>query len=226
MKLDSQTGTTRVGLVSNEPIRQAGLASAFDGDSSVVILPGKIEALLADSSIRYLILDLSQDSAWIQALVVVRRNRPDVRSIVVGAELNDELILRSITSGARAYLDGSAGPLAVRQAVEAVIQGSIWAPRRILTILIDRLLSQPGAPAAAFSSLAFSPRERQVLELIMSGSSNREIATVLGIEERTVKAYVTSLFRKTGAENRVSLSVQATQDYLRAPRNPANLGIS
>jgi DNA-binding NarL/FixJ family response regulator len=65
-----------------------------------------------------------------------------------------------------------------------------------------------------------------VLELIMSGSSNREIATVLGIEERTVKAYVTSLFRKTGAENRVSLSVQATQDYLRAPRNPANLGIS
>ena len=101
--------------------------------------------------------------------------------------------------------------------MESVIQGSIWAPRRLLTVLIDRLLSQQVGTATP-ASPTLSPRERQVLDLIMSARSNREIASQLGIEERTVKAYVASLLRKTGAENRVSLSVLATQESFREQR--------
>ncbi len=50
-------------------------------------------------------------------------------------------------------------------------------------------------------------RERQVLELILMARSNREIAAKLGIDERTVKAYVGRLMRKTGADNRIKLSM-------------------
>jgi len=53
----------------------------------------------------------------------------------------------------------------------------------------------------------------------MNACSNREIADQLGIEERTVKSYVASLMRKTGVDNRVSLSVRATQDSLREQRS-------
>jgi len=123
-------------------------------------------------------------------------------------------VLKSIAAGARAYLDSNCGPLKVRQAVETVIQGSIWAPRRVLSKLIDQLLMQ-NAVVAPVAAPSFSPRERQVLDLIMTARSNREIATELGIEERTVKAYVASLMRKTGMDNRVSLSVQATQVSMR-----------
>ena len=59
-----------------------------------------------------------------------------------------------------------------------------------------------------------------MLDLIMTARSNREIGEELGIEERTVKAYVASLMRKTGTDNRVALSVQATQDSLRDTRTP------
>ncbi len=52
-------------------------------------------------------------------------------------------------------------------------------------------------------------RERQVLDLILLARSNREIARELGIEERTVKAHVGRLMRKTGAENRIDLSMRA-----------------
>ncbi len=52
-------------------------------------------------------------------------------------------------------------------------------------------------------------RERQVLELILQARSNREIAHQLGIEERTVKAHVGRLMRKTGADNRIDLSMRA-----------------
>jgi DNA-binding NarL/FixJ family response regulator len=52
-------------------------------------------------------------------------------------------------------------------------------------------------------------RERQVLDLILLARSNREIALQLGIEERTVKAHVGRLMRKTGADNRIELSMRA-----------------
>jgi len=74
-------------------------------------------------------------------------------------------------------------------------------------------------PSLPLPAPIFSPRERQVLDLIMAACSNREIAMRLGIEERTVKAYVASLMRKTGMENRVALSVQATQVSMRELRS-------
>jgi len=208
---------TRVGLVSAAPIRLMGLISAFEDHPTIRIHLGEIETLLEDRSLHYLILDVSHDPLWLEMQAKVRRMRPDVRQILLGPAGDEELVLRSITAGGRAYLDTNCGPLAVRQAVESVIQGCIWAPRRLLSKLIDRLLSQSPAVAPQ-PAPTFSPRERQVLDLIMTACSNREIAAELGIEERTVKAYVASLMRKTGADNRVSLSVQATQSVLRERR--------
>jgi len=195
-----------------------GLASVFDNHSTILITTGELGELLADEQLRYLLLDLSTHADWLETQFMVRRIRPDMRQIVLGPSGDDELILRSIAAGARAYLDSNSGPFSIRLAVESVIQGSIWAPRRLLTVLIDRLLSQQGSTVAV-ASPALSPRERQVLDLIMTARSNREIAMELGIEERTVKAYVASLLRKTGSENRVSLSVQATQESLREQRS-------
>lgn len=134
--------------------------------------------------------------------------RPDIRQIVIGPERDEELVLSSIVAGARGYLDLTAAPDVVRQAVEVVTSGSIWAPRRLLSKLIDRLLKVPEtSPATA--GVQLTSREQQVLELILMARSNREIAVQLGIEERTVKAYVGRLMRKTGADNRIKLSMSA-----------------
>jgi DNA-binding NarL/FixJ family response regulator len=160
--------------------------------------------------LHFLILDLSYNDAWMEIQSMVRRVRPDIRQIVLGPSGNEDLALRSIAAGARGYLDSSAGPLAVRQAVEAAMRGCIWASRRQLSKMIDQLLLQKNVDDPPAQPV-YSPRERQVLDLIMTACSNREIATELGIEERTVKAYVSSLMRKTGVDNRVALSVQAMQ---------------
>ena len=214
----TDAGPVRVGLVSNEPIRRLGLASAFEGHPKIEIIATDLQGVLMDSSVPYLILDVSQESGWMESLLRVRKTRPDVRVIVVGPRENTELMVRSITAGARAYLDPSTGQRAVRQAVETAIEGYIWAPRRVLSMLVDRLLSRVVVAPAKAEVIAFSPRERQVLDLITEGNSNRQIAVELGIEERTVKAYVASLFRKVGVENRVSLSVQEIQKMNREKR--------
>lgn len=96
----------------------------------------------------------------------------------------------------------------VRQAIDVVTSGSIWAPRRLLSKLIDRLLKVSDT-SFTNAGLRLTSRERQVLELILLARSNREIARQLGIEVRTVKAHVGRLMRKTGADNRIELSMRA-----------------
>lgn len=230
MKKDSpECKLARVGLVSSEPIRRAGLVGVFENHRNIQIVRGELDVLLSDISLRYLILDLSSNQGWLKVLFSVRRRRREIQQIIVGPCGEDEQILQSIAAGARAFLDASSGPLAVRQAVECVIDGTIWAPRRLMSVLIDRLLTGPGVGAPRNVDVEkqasplttwdaeLSPREHEVLKLITLARSNREIAIVLGIEERTVKAYVASLFRKTGIENRVALVVRATQESLRKP---------
>jgi DNA-binding NarL/FixJ family response regulator len=122
-------------------------------------------------------------------------------------------VMELIMAGARAYLDLKASPRIVRQAVDVVVSGSIWAPRRLLSALIDR------APGSSDTSLTNAPprlteRERQVLELILMAQSNREIARQLGIEEGSVQAHVGRLMRKVGAHNRTDLSMRASDPAL------------
>ncbi len=207
--------TIRIGLLSGEPIRLEGLrtvfeASAAPGKPELVPVVGSLDELLENAELEYLVIDLNADSEGLKTLESVRRARPGMRQIVIGTERDDELVLEAITAGARAFLDSLASPDTVRMAIDVVVNGSIWAPRRLLSKLIDRLLGVgEGGGMPGVGQLQLTDRERQVMELILLAQSNREIARQLGIEERTVKAHVGRLMRKTGAENRIELSIMA-----------------
>jgi len=218
MPLMQNTEPIRVGVLTDEPLRLVGLHSIFEGGPGEGYAPmtpviGTIDELLADSTLEYMVVDLSTSSKGLRSLDVIRAQRPRMRLIVIGPENDDQLVLESIMAGARAYLDLKASPRIVRQAIEVVVSGSIWASRRLLSILIDRLMG------VSDTSLTNDPppltdRERQVLDLILTARSNREIARELGIEERTVQAHVGRLLRKTGSDNRVNLLMRASNPSL------------
>ena len=105
-----------VGIVATEPMRLAGLSSAFDGHPSILTSVGDLETLLADTAMHYLILDVSESQNWMELQFMVKRVRPDIQQLVLGPIGSDDVILRSITAGARGYLDVSSGPFAVRLA--------------------------------------------------------------------------------------------------------------
>jgi DNA-binding NarL/FixJ family response regulator len=93
----------------------------------------------------------------------------------------------------------------VRRAIHVVISGNIWVPRRVLCKLIDRLLKVSDS-SLANAPPQLTPREKQVIELILLARSNREIARNLGIRIQTVTAHVGRLMRKTGTFNRINLA--------------------
>ena len=61
----------------------------------------------------------------------IRRKRPNLRMVVIGPDSNEQVMMDTIIAGARAYLDTGAGPRLVREALDVVISGSIWAPRKL-----------------------------------------------------------------------------------------------
>lgn len=203
----------RIGVVANEPMRLEGLTSIFEnhvrpGERPLLPVVGTLEDHLDDESIEYVLIDWSSSTKKLGVLEGIRRKRPHLRMVVIGPDSNEQVMMDAIIAGARAYLDMGAGPRLVREALDVVIAGSIWAPRKLLSKLIDRLLS--GEDASVTSPRPhLTAREEQVLQLLLLARSNREIAEELGIEERTVKAHVGKLMRKIGAENRIELSMRA-----------------
>jgi DNA-binding NarL/FixJ family response regulator len=96
-------------------------------------------------------------------------------------------------------------------AIEMVRDGSVWAPRRVLSQLLDR---QPGFSGTASAPPKFTPRELQVLELLRAGRSNREIGLALGIDISTVKAHIGRLLRKVGVNNRIALTIHPFTQFV------------
>jgi DNA-binding NarL/FixJ family response regulator len=207
----------RVALLEPEPIRVQGFVALFQDHPRIEFVVFELAQFLADQEFKLALIGLHGDKLPLPLVGTIHGLRPDVKLIVMGPDADDEVILQAITAGAKAYLEASASPQQVEQAIMIVSQGSIWAPRRVLSIFVDRA-TKPSRSAVA-SSAQFTARETEVLELLVAARSNREIARTLGIEERTVKGHVAKLMRKVGVENRIALSIYAVTNSIVTP-NP------
>jgi DNA-binding NarL/FixJ family response regulator len=137
-----------------------------------------------------------------------------MKLLVMGHPMPSDQVQAIIGAGARGFLLETASEPEIKMALEVVLDGSIWAPRKMLARLLDENNSggakqQPGlTPVESM----MTPRELDVLGLLMDGRSNREIAQGLGIDEVTVKAHLGRMLRKTGLSNRVELTLRAMDE--------------
>jgi DNA-binding NarL/FixJ family response regulator len=200
----------RIGLLEFEPLRVAGLRE-------ILLARGDFEVASADLITAFrqpefdLILFLARRKAESYVLLGRLRTRhPNMKAIVMSADTDDESIMNAVSAGAKGWLEETATPDQILQAVDIVMSGSIWAPRRVLSKIVDRALGKAGAPLRS-PCPRFTEREEEVLQQLVLARSNREIAKALSIREQTVKSYVARLMRKVGVANRIALSMQIAE---------------
>jgi len=198
----------RMAVVESDPLRFIGFRALLDSEPDLELHALTAAEIATRSDIDLILLGSRGSQNLFDIMAGLKASRPDLRILVTGMNADDETILKALAAGAKGYVDESAPPSEFTQAIRIVHQGSVWAPRRVLAMFIERVTSSPGRIFPA-GRVVFTDREKEVLELLVAGRSNKEIGAVLGIEERTVKAHVAKLMRKVGVQNRIALSVHA-----------------
>ena len=201
----SKTSCIRVAIVEHDALRIAGFHAVLDRYTdlqiSAVSLSELANAYPAD------IVVLQQHRLGIGITIEqARLVRPEVPIVVTARAISEELILDVLHRGARGCIQENAAPDDFARAIRIAHEGLVWAPRRVLAAFIERYAHDDNQTRGP---LRLTLREKQVLELLVNGMSNREIAQPLGIEVRTVKAHISALMRKLGVRNRIALSSHA-----------------
>jgi DNA-binding NarL/FixJ family response regulator len=203
----------RIGLIATDPLRVLGLQTIFAEGGRTEVIPLSVPGALDASGVSLILIDAACADHLFHLLETFRRTRPHLRLIVIGLDESHEYIQQVIGAGATGYLAHTARENEIRLAIEIVRDGSVWAPRKVLARLLEASTAEARGQQA---DPKFTERESQVLQLLVAGRANREIAEALGIDAATVKAHVGRLMRKVGVENRISLTMQAVSRNLLA----------
>jgi DNA-binding NarL/FixJ family response regulator len=198
----------RIAVVESDPLRFVGFRALFDSEPECELISASLPEIGTLQNVDLILLGNRSGQNLFDVMASLKAQRPDLRIIVTGSGIDEETILKAIASGSKGYVDEAASPAEFAQAIRIVHQGSVWAPRHVLSMFIERVSSSPGRIFPA-GRVTFTDREKEVLEMLVAGRSNKEIGGQLGIEERTVKAHVAKLMRKVGVQNRIALSVHA-----------------
>jgi DNA-binding NarL/FixJ family response regulator len=200
----------RVLLVDDHALVRQGLRAvlATTTDCDVVGEAGTGEEAVeraADLHPDVVVMDLSMPGAGgVEATRTIRTTVPAARVLVLTTFSDDDRVRAALAAGATGYLLKDAAPEEVVAAVRSTARDEAPVDPRVARALL------PGAPVAARDrGPDLPPRERDVLVRIARGLSNRQIATELGIAERTVKVHVGSVFRRIGVADRTSAALWA-----------------
>lgn len=136
---------------------------------------------------------------------------PTIHKIFIFSDQpNKEEGLLFLEKGAIGYANTYMTPALLLQAVEVVLSGRVWIGQKLMNELIHTLHAEKGKRKVSGLDLAaanLTERETEIAGLIGKGLTNLEIAEQLGISERTVKAHLSSIYRKTNVQGRLQLAL-------------------
>lgn len=202
-------------------------------DFAEVIETGSLDEALArlgerNGRVTLALFDLEMPGmAGAASLSAVRECFPDIRVAIVSASIRRRDILLALAAGAHGYVPKGLGVTDLTRAIELILSGIIFVPPSLADPPSSRYEAIGPSEELSFGQAAKSEgvppldidvgqdstldlltrRQREVLDLIVAGKSNKEISRVLDLREGTVKVHVSALFRTLGVSNRSSAAV-------------------
>jgi len=196
------TPSISVLVVDDHPIMRMGIASIIDGGGMNVVGQAGTGAdavrMHRQLSPDVTLMDLRlPDLSGVEAIRQIRLHAPQARIVVLTTYEGDEDIHQALRAGAGAYLIKGMSHEALLKAIRQVHRGARFLPHSIVETLQSR---DP--------SSHLSQREREVLQLMFRGMSNREIADELKIKEVTVKSHVSVILMRLKVSDRTQAVVE------------------
>jgi len=162
------------------------------------------------------LLDISMPR--LNGLEVLRELRAELestRAIMLSATVEQPHLLTALRLGARGVVQKDSATEVLFEAMVRVLAGQSWVGPTMVSELVDMVRSLAGGDGERSGRpFGLTPRERQVLALVVEGCPNKEIAQRFAVSEETIKHHLTRMFDKVGAGNRLELALTATRNGL------------
>ena len=217
------TEAIRVVIVDDHPALREGLRTILATQPDIAVVgeaatgqQAVAQALALRPDVVLMDLELPELDG-VEALRRIRERRPGTRVVVFTAFDEDKRVMSALEAGAQGYLLKGASREEIFQAVRAAHRGGVPLQPTVATTLLHRLATPRGTRER---QAVLSPREREVLQLLAEGLTNKAIAHRLVISERTVKFHVGSILAKLGVPNRAAAVRVALQRRLLAEPPP------
>ncbi len=207
----------RILVADDHPVVREGLRLILESADGIEVVGDACDgadAIRLDEELApdVILMDLRMPGVGgLEAIERIRSRRPDAAIVVLTTFDEDDLMVRALRAGARGYLLKDATRESLLDAVRAAARGDTVLSPDVLARVLERAPSSGRRAGAPPSDAALSERERQVLDGVVRGERNRQIAGRLGIAERTVKAHLASIFNKLGVDSRAAAVAAALQ---------------
>jgi DNA-binding NarL/FixJ family response regulator len=216
-------------IADDDHLMRAGLIELLTADPDIEIAGEASTGREAIEAARRLSPDVvlmdvrMPDLDGIAATRELSRAVPESKVLILTTFEEDDYVFGALRAGASGFLLKRTRPEELIAAVHTIAAGDSLLSPSVTRRVIDRMAQQPTPELADHAKLeGLTPRERQVLELIARGLSNREIAAALVVEESTIRTHVKRIFMKLDFRDRVQAVIFAYETGVNRPGSDAN----
>ena len=205
------SGPVHIVVADDHPLMREGVVATLNEHGGFAVLAQAGDAAGAVAAVEQhlpdiALLDVSMPGLGLAAAAEISRRFPAVAIVMLTVSEDDEDVLAALRAGARGYVLKGVGASELTGVLQAVASGGSY----VSPALAARVLSAMQARGARGSEAeALLPREDEILRLLATGRSNKEIAIELDLQEKTVKHYMTNILQKLQVRNRVEAALKA-----------------
>jgi DNA-binding NarL/FixJ family response regulator len=216
---------TRVLIVDDDDLMRAGLVELLSIDPTIEIVGQAATGREAVARTRRLAPDVvlmdvrMPDLDGIAATRELSRTAPEAKVLILTTFEQDDYVFGALRAGASGFLLKRTRPEELIAAVHTIAAGDSLLSPSVTRRVIDRMAQQPTPSLTDQPKLdELTPREREVLELVARGLSNREIAAALVVEESTIRTHVKRILQKLNLRDRIQAVIFAYETGVNRPR--------
>ena len=210
-------------IADDHPVVRAGVRSILQNQADLQIIgeAGDGEEALrmvAESNPALLLLDLSMPKLpGLETLREMTSRSVATKTILLTAEVDKQHILEALQLGARGVVLKESVLLDLVKCIRTILEGKYWLDGKpvvnLVQLIKDLMTSATQVPKNTFG---LTPRELEMIALIVQGCANKDIASQSGITEETVKRHLKNIFDKLGVSSRLELAMYAINHKLAA----------